>query len=86
MSSNKYSVVYCSVPNNQIGESKIFFFDEFNFIIVIFFLEGIASSSVENKLAACVHIFPQITSVYTWQGKIEKDNGTRLKLIQYHQY
>ena len=34
--------------------------------------ESIAMMLVENKLAACVNIFPGLTSVYEWQGKIEK--------------
>lgn len=31
----------------------------------------IASALVESKLAACVSIFPNIISVYEWEGKIE---------------
>ena len=34
--------------------------------------EALASALVEKKLAACVNILPGITSVYSWQGKIEK--------------
>ena len=34
--------------------------------------ESIAMILVENKLAACVNIIPGLTSVYEWQGKIEK--------------
>jgi periplasmic divalent cation tolerance protein len=31
----------------------------------------IALHLVENQLAACVNIVPQIESVYRWQGKVE---------------
>ena len=31
----------------------------------------IAHYLVENQLAACVNIVPQIQSVYRWQGKVE---------------
>ena len=34
--------------------------------------ESIAMKLVETKLAACVNIVPGLTSVYEWQGKIEK--------------
>ena len=34
--------------------------------------EFIAATLVENKLAACVNIVPGLTSVYEWQGNIEK--------------
>ena len=34
--------------------------------------EKIAQQLVEDKLAACVNIFPAITSIYRWQGKIEQ--------------
>ena len=40
------------------------------------FSEGteLAEKLVESKLAACVQIVPQITSVYFWNGKVRKDN------------
>ncbi len=31
----------------------------------------IARHLVENQLAACVNIVPQIESIYRWQGKVE---------------
>ncbi len=33
----------------------------------------IASTLVEEKLAACVNIIKGIESVYEWQGKVETD-------------
>jgi periplasmic divalent cation tolerance protein len=40
------------------------------------FSEGpkLAEELVNAKLAACVQIIPQITSVYVWEGKTEKEN------------
>lgn len=32
----------------------------------------IARHLVENRLAACVNIVPQVASVYRWQGKVEE--------------
>jgi len=29
---------------------------------------------VEARLAACVQILPQMTSVYVWEGKVQKEN------------
>jgi len=34
----------------------------------------IARHLVENRLAACVNIVPQIESVYRWQGKVESSS------------
>ena len=31
----------------------------------------IAHYLVENRMAACVNIVPQIVSIYRWQGKVE---------------
>ena len=33
--------------------------------------ERVARTLVEAKLAACVNIFPPMTSVYEWEGKID---------------
>ncbi len=34
----------------------------------------IAKHLVEKKLIACCSIIPKVTSIYTWQGKINEDN------------
>ncbi|WP_251358797.1 divalent-cation tolerance protein CutA [Kangiella sp. TOML190] len=34
--------------------------------------ESLARQLVERKLAACVNLIPQVSSVYAWQGAIEK--------------
>jgi periplasmic divalent cation tolerance protein len=36
--------------------------------------ETIARRLVENRLAACVNIFPKVRSIYYWEGKIEDDS------------
>lgn len=36
--------------------------------------ESLAKQLVEAKLVACVNIVPSVTSIYEWQGNIEKDN------------
>jgi len=36
--------------------------------------EEIASSLIEQEIAACINIIPTVTSLYKWQGKLEKDN------------
>jgi periplasmic divalent cation tolerance protein len=41
----------------------------------------LAKSLVEQRLAACVNILPQATSVYEWQGKLEL-SGESLLLIK----
>lgn len=35
--------------------------------------ERIASTLVEERLAACVNIMPGVRSIYRWKGKIERD-------------
>ena len=34
---------------------------------------ALAQKSVELKLAACVQILPQMTSVYFWKGEVRKE-------------
>jgi periplasmic divalent cation tolerance protein len=34
--------------------------------------QKIAYHLVENRMAACVNIVPQIASVYRWQGKVDE--------------
>ncbi|MCC6329407.1 MAG: divalent-cation tolerance protein CutA [Acidobacteria bacterium] len=33
----------------------------------------LASGLVEQRLAACVQILPQMTSVYYWEGEVQRD-------------
>jgi len=40
--------------------------------------EEIAAKLVESRLAACVNIVSGMTSIYRWQGKIEKDQEVLL--------
>lgn len=42
--------------------------------------ETIATQLVESKLAACVNLLPGVTSIYMWQGKVEKDSEVILKI------
>ena len=32
----------------------------------------LAAALVEQRLAACVNLLPQVTSVYEWQGRLEQ--------------
>ena len=34
----------------------------------------LAQSIIEARLAACVQIFPQMASVYVWEGKVQKES------------
>ena len=36
--------------------------------------ELLAEKIVESRLAACVQILPRLTSVYVWEGKVQKEN------------
>lgn len=40
--------------------------------------ERIASALVEQHLAACVNLIPQIKSIYRWQGEMEEASETLL--------
>lgn len=35
--------------------------------------QAIARSLVEQRVAACVNILPEVRSIYSWQGKIHDD-------------
>ena len=41
--------------------------------------EQLATSLVEQRLAACINIIPGLISIYRWQGTLEK--GTELLLL-----
>ncbi len=36
--------------------------------------ESVGGGLVERKLAACVNILPGMTSIYRWEGKVERDS------------
>lgn len=36
--------------------------------------ESLADAIIESKLAACVQILPQMTSVYVWEGEVQHEN------------
>ena len=40
--------------------------------------EQMAEKMITAKLAACVNILPKMTSVYCWQGKLEKGQEHQL--------
>ena len=40
--------------------------------------EEIAQFLVENRHAACVNIVPQVTSIYRWEGRLEKESESLL--------
>jgi periplasmic divalent cation tolerance protein len=40
--------------------------------------ERLAGQLVERRLAACVNILPGITSVFSWQGRIEREQEVLL--------
>lgn len=42
--------------------------------------EIVARAVISRKLAACVNIIPKITSVYEWEGKVEKEQEVLLMI------
>lgn len=42
--------------------------------------ERIATTVVEERLAACVNILPGLTSIYRWQGQAQRDTELLLLL------
>jgi len=40
----------------------------------------ISSLAIKNKLCACANIFPNVHSIFEWEGKIEINNETILIL------
>ena len=36
--------------------------------------ESLANGLVESRLAACVQIMPRMTSVYAWEGQVERES------------
>ncbi|TRX53145.1 divalent-cation tolerance protein CutA [Thalassomonas sp. M1454] len=40
--------------------------------------QNIAKKLVTKRLAACVNIMPNITSVYEWQGELQQDSEVML--------
>ena len=40
--------------------------------------EKLAYLLVENRLAACVNIIPEVQSVYHWEGKLTRERETKL--------
>jgi len=42
--------------------------------------EQIAVKLIQHKIAACCNIIPGLTSIYSWEGKIEKDSELLLMI------
>jgi periplasmic divalent cation tolerance protein len=47
--------------------------------------QELATMLMTRKLAACINILPQMTSVYEWEGKVEQDTE-HLLLIKTEQH
>lgn len=45
-----------------------------------FDVAALARELVEQRLAACVNVIPQVQSVYRWQGRIESDTEQLLMI------
>ena len=77
-----YSMVFVTAPNKEVAETlaggmgnKTRGFDK-----IKAFLNLSLDPVVSGKMAACVNIIPGITSVYEWEGKIEKDQEMLLMI------
>ncbi len=42
--------------------------------------ESLAEDIIKSRLAACVQIDSPVTSVYRWQGKVEKEQEIRIAI------
>ena len=42
--------------------------------------EDISRKAISERLAACANIFPEIVSIYEWEGKVQKDKEIALIL------
>jgi len=40
--------------------------------------EALAEQLVESRLAACVQVLPQMTSIYLWEGEMQKEREALL--------
>ncbi|MBT0586254.1 divalent-cation tolerance protein CutA [Alteromonas oceanisediminis] len=47
--------------------------------------QRIAQGLIENRLAACVNVFDDVTSVYRWEGKVEQCNESQLLIKTQHE-
>ena len=46
----------------------------------------IATTLIEENIAACVNILPSVTSVYKWEGIVQTDNEMLLIIVDYKSY